>query len=41
VTSPEHGLGVLSTIARRWAVEPLPDGKVVWAELPASPQRAR
>jgi hypothetical protein len=41
VTSPEHGLGVVSTIARRWAVEPLPDGKVVWAELPASPQRAR
>jgi anti-sigma regulatory factor (Ser/Thr protein kinase) len=41
VTSPEHGLGVVSTIATRWAVEPLPDGKVVWAELPASPQRAR
>jgi anti-sigma regulatory factor (Ser/Thr protein kinase) len=41
VTSPEHGLGVVSTLARRWAVEPLPDGKVVWAELPASPQRAR
>ena len=41
MTSPEHGLGVVSTIARRWAVEPLPDGKVVWAELPASPQRAR
>jgi anti-sigma regulatory factor (Ser/Thr protein kinase) len=41
VTSPEHGLGVVSAIARRWAVEPLPDGKVVWAELPASPRRAR
>jgi anti-sigma regulatory factor (Ser/Thr protein kinase) len=36
MTSPEHGLGVVSTIASRWAVEPLPDGKVVWAELPAS-----
>jgi hypothetical protein len=41
VTSPEHGLDVVSTIARRWAVEPLPHGKVVWAELPPSPQRAR
>ena len=36
MTSPEHGLGVVSAIASRWAVEPLPDGKVVWAELPAS-----
>ena len=36
MTSPEHGVGVVSAIARRWAVEPLPDGKVVWAELPAS-----
>jgi MEDS: MEthanogen/methylotroph, DcmR Sensory domain len=41
VASPEHGLGVVSAIASRWAVEPLPDGKVVWAELPASLQRAR
>ena len=40
VTSPEHGLGVVSAITSRWAVEPLPGGKVVWAELPASPQRA-
>jgi MEDS: MEthanogen/methylotroph, DcmR Sensory domain len=39
-TSPEHGLGVVSAITSRWAVEPLPGGKVVWAELPASPQRA-
>ena len=38
--SPGHGLGVVSAIARRWAVEPLPDGKVVWAELPAGPQPA-
>jgi hypothetical protein len=37
---PEHGLGVVSAITSRWAVEPLPDGKVVWAELPASPQPA-
>ena len=36
MTSPEHGLGVVSAVASRWAVEPLPDGKVVWAELPAS-----
>ena len=41
VTSPEHGLGVVSAITSRWAVEPLPGGKVVWAELPAAPQRAR
>jgi anti-sigma regulatory factor (Ser/Thr protein kinase) len=41
MTSPDHGLGVVSTIASRWAVEPLPDGKVVWAELPASPKQAR
>jgi len=40
VTRPEHGLGVVSAITSRWAVEPLPGGKVVWAELPASPQRA-
>jgi anti-sigma regulatory factor (Ser/Thr protein kinase) len=31
----DHGLGVVSRIARRWAVERLPDGKVVWAELGA------
>jgi len=31
----DHGLGVVSRIARGWAVEPLPDGKVVWAELVA------
>jgi anti-sigma regulatory factor (Ser/Thr protein kinase) len=41
MTSPDHGLGVVSTIASRWAAEPLPDGKVVWAELPASPKQAR
>jgi hypothetical protein len=41
VSGPGHGLHVVSAIARRWAVEPLPDGKVVWAELPASLQPAR
>jgi anti-sigma regulatory factor (Ser/Thr protein kinase) len=30
-----HGLSVVAQLASRWAVEPLPDGKVVWAELPA------
>ncbi len=29
-----HGLSVVAQLASRWAVEPLPDGKVVWAELP-------
>lgn len=31
-----HGLSVVGQLARAWAVERLPDGKVVWAELPAS-----
>jgi hypothetical protein len=34
VTRPGHGLDVVAKIAERWAVEPLADGKVVWAELP-------
>lgn len=34
--SPGHGLWVVAQVAESWAVEPLPDGKVVWAELPAS-----
>ena len=29
-----HGLSVVSQLATGWAVEPLPDGKVVWADLP-------
>ena len=33
VTRPGHGLDVVAKVATRWAVEPLPDGKVVWAEL--------
>ncbi len=31
-----HGLSVVAQLASRWAVNPLPDGKVVWAELPLS-----
>jgi anti-sigma regulatory factor (Ser/Thr protein kinase) len=38
-----HGLSVVAQLASRWAVDPLPDGKVVWAELPVAglpaPQR--
>lgn len=30
-----HGLSVVSQLASGWAVERLPDGKVVWADLPA------
>jgi anti-sigma regulatory factor (Ser/Thr protein kinase) len=30
-----RGLLLVSTLARRWGVEPRPDGKVVWAELGA------
>lgn len=33
VTATGHGLDVVAKIARRWAVEPLPDGKVIWVEL--------
>jgi MEDS: MEthanogen/methylotroph, DcmR Sensory domain len=29
-----HGLSAVAQLASRWAVDPLPDGKVVWAELP-------
>jgi len=35
-----HGLSVVAQLASRWAVEPLPDGKVVWAELRAPGQEA-
>jgi hypothetical protein len=31
-----HGLSVVAQLASRWAVDPLPDGKVVWAELPVA-----
>jgi MEDS: MEthanogen/methylotroph, DcmR Sensory domain len=30
-----HGLAVVAQVARRWAVDPAPHGKVVWAELSA------
>src|SRR5487761_471085 len=30
-----HGLSVVSQLASGWAVEGLPDGNVVWADLPA------
>jgi hypothetical protein len=33
VTATGHGLDVVARIAARWAVEPVPDGKVVWVEL--------
>jgi hypothetical protein len=39
VTKPGHGLDLVAKVARRWAVEPLADGKVVWAELPVPPRR--
>lgn len=29
-----HGLDLVTKVASRWAIEPLADGKVVWAELP-------
>jgi hypothetical protein len=38
VRKPGHGLDLVAKIARRWAVEPLADGKVVWAELPVPPR---
>jgi anti-sigma regulatory factor (Ser/Thr protein kinase) len=36
-TSPGHGLDIVARLAAKWAVEPLPGGKTVWAELPAVP----
>jgi hypothetical protein len=33
-----HGLAIVAKVADRWAAEPLPDGKIVWAELPRSPK---
>lgn len=37
---PGHGLSVVSQLASGWAVERLPEGKVVWADLPAETLRA-
>lgn len=34
VAMPGHGLGLVAQIADRLAVQPVPGGKVVWAELP-------
>lgn len=36
---PGHGLSVVSQLASGWAVERLPDGKVVWVDLPAATLR--
>jgi len=33
---PGHGLSVVAQLASRWGVEPVPAGKVTWAELGAS-----
>ena len=30
-----RGLGVVAALATRWGVDPSPDGKVIWADLPA------
>jgi hypothetical protein len=38
---PGHGLSVVSQLASGWAVERLPDGKVVWADLPAEARSPR
>ena len=35
VARPGHGLGVVAYIADRLAVQPVPGGKVIWAELSA------
>lgn len=31
-----HGLDLIEKIASKWAIEPMADGKIVWAELPLS-----
>lgn len=36
VARPGHGLGVVAHIADRLGVQPVPGGKVVWAELPGA-----
>lgn len=37
VARPGHGLHMVAQVAARWAVDPLPGGKAVWAELAAPP----
>lgn len=34
---PGHGLHIVAKLAARWAAEPLPAGKIIWAELPTTP----
>lgn len=34
---PGHGLDIVAQIADRWGTDRLPDGKAVWARLPAKP----
>jgi hypothetical protein len=29
----EHGLGIVAALARDWGVQPLDDGKTVWADM--------
>lgn len=38
---PGHGLSVVAQLADSWAVEALPDGKIVWAQLPVTPDGTR
>lgn len=32
--TPTHGLGIVATVSAKWGVEPLRDGKIVWAHIP-------
>jgi anti-sigma regulatory factor (Ser/Thr protein kinase) len=36
---PGHGLSIVAQLASAWSVERLPDGKVIWADLPAATVR--
>jgi anti-sigma regulatory factor (Ser/Thr protein kinase) len=38
-SSKGHGLDLVAQLAARWAIEQLPGGKVIWAELPVSPRK--
>lgn len=39
-TPQGHGLNVVAQIAGSWGADPAPDGKSVWARLPAAPGRS-